>query len=564
MALPPIAPFYVPPAGLTADNWRSKAAEKRAARDALIPPEWRLPAAFLGEDVLDATSVVRECDILTPRELEITELDELEELASSIAKGVYTAVEVTTAYCKRAAIAQQLTNCLTEIFFERALERASELDAHLESTGAVLGPLHGVPMSLKDQFDCAGTELTMGYASYLGRISPQDSALVRLLHEAGAVVHCRTNVPMTLLDGDTDNHVFGRTLNPLNRTLSPGGSSGGEGALVAMKGSILGVGTDIGGSIRIPASFCGLHALRPSTHRVPYGLATNSTMGQTSSPSVAGPLARSFSSCAYFLKSVFDARPNEYDATALPLPWDAPGVERVRVLDRLVLGVLRCDGHVRVHPPQERALDEAVEKLREAGHEVVEFDFSGFESIPPLLSAILLADGGTDIHTTLTPIREPLLPHLSFGPHTLKSVYDLYQLNRRKEELQQAFLARWQATALHTAAGRAIDALLMPNTAMTACNAGDMRWGGYSAVASLLDLPAACIPVGVVDTAKDMVQDEFVPLTEADKDIHSRYDPLATAGMPTSIQLIGRRWKDEELLAVAQRVDATLSAAATP
>lgn len=95
--------------------------------------------------------------------------------------------------------------------------------------------------SAQDQFDVEGTELTMGYAAWLGRISPVSCSLVRLLEAAGAVVYVRTNVPQTLMIGDTDNHVFGRTWNPCDRTRSPGGSSGGEGALIALKGSILGV-----------------------------------------------------------------------------------------------------------------------------------------------------------------------------------------------------------------------------------------------------------------------------------------------------------------------------------
>lgn len=144
-----------------------------------------------------------------------------------------------------------------------------------------------------------------GYAAYLGRTSKRDCALVSMLISAGAVLHCRTNVPQTMMVrnhflplsvsyqadwlvvwpmqiSDTLNHVFGRTRNPLNRSLTPGGSSGGEGALIRMKGSILGVGTDIGGSIRIPSSFCGLCGLRPTTRRVPYGFATNSMVSSSS------------------------------------------------------------------------------------------------------------------------------------------------------------------------------------------------------------------------------------------------------------------------------------------
>ncbi|GAA5849651.1 hypothetical protein JCM8547_000521 [Rhodosporidiobolus lusitaniae] len=554
MPLPTVEPFYITPPDLTASNWRSRAAAKRAARDALIPAEWRLDEAVLAPANRDATTVVAGCGLLSEREMEITELDELKELAARIAHGEYTSVEVTTAYCKRAAVAQQLTNCLTEIYFEQALERARQLDQQLLTTGKLAGPLHGVPISLKDQFDIKGTELTMGYASYLGRISPQNSALVSLLLDAGAVLHCRTNIPTTLLDGDTENNIFGRTLNPLNLKLSPGGSSGGEGALVAMKGSILGVGTDIGGSIRIPASFCGLHALRPSSHRVPYGVAANSLLGQQSVVSTAGPLARSFSSCAYFLKTVFEAQPAEYDATALPLPFDSTARERVKGREKLAFGVVRTDGWVRPHPPVRRGLEEAVRKLREAGHEVLEFDMTEFKGISPLLTAILLADGGDDIRMTLSPIEEPLLPHQSFPPTTRCTVYETYQLNRQKETYQQRFLQRWLSTSSETTTGKPIDALLLPTTAETACRR--LSWGGFGAIASLLDLPAACFPVARVEPEVDRREEEggFVSLGKEDDDVRANYDPILMAGMPVSLQIIGRRWKDEELLAVASRV----------
>ena len=150
-------------------------------------------------------------------------------------------MQVATAFCKRAAIAQQLTNCLTEIFFDRALASARRLDDYLEKHGKTIGPLHGLPISLKDQFDISGIELTMGYAAYLGRVSDEDACLVSLLEDAGAVLYVRTNVPQTLMLDHTENWIFGRTHNPHNVKLSPGGSSGGEGALIALKGSVLGV-----------------------------------------------------------------------------------------------------------------------------------------------------------------------------------------------------------------------------------------------------------------------------------------------------------------------------------
>ncbi|BGO91547.1 hypothetical protein NBRC10512_003206 [Rhodotorula toruloides] len=539
---------------LTKDNWREHAAAKREQRDGLIPTEWRLSPDVLAAAGDNVTGVPATCGILSAKELEITELDEVEELAKRIADKTYTAVEVATAFSKRAAVAQQLTNCLTEIFFNEALERAKELDAILEKTGKTIGPLHGVPVSLKDQFDIAGTELTMGYVSYLGRISPRDSAIVALLRDAGAVFYCRTNVPQTLMIGDTNNHLFGRTHNPHHRKLSPGGSSGGEGALIAMKGSIIGVGTDIGGSVRIPSAMCGLHTIRPTTRRVPYGHATNSLLGQESVLSVAGPMARSLSSCTYFLRSLFNLNPSNYDATSLPFAFNDAAYAASQKRGKLAFGIIRTDHNVTPTPPIKRALETAAKKLVDAGHEVIEFDSTLIKDAFELSNDFFAADGGEDFKRTLGTIEEPLIPGLSPTPEGLKTVWELWQLNRAKEEMQQAFLAQWLATAGQTSTGRPIDGLLCPPGPVTAVLPGNNRHAGYTGMFNLLDVPALCFPVTKVDPSVDQPDPNFKALDEEDQRFHDEYDAQLTAGVPAGVQLIGRRWQDEELLGLGEIV----------
>ena len=133
----------------------------------------------------------------------------------------------------------------------------------------------------------------MGYVSYLGRPFTQESVLTTLLRRAGAVFYTKTSVPQTLMTGETFNNIIGLTTNPRGRRWSPGGSSGGEGALLALRGSCLGVGTDIGGSIRIPAAFNGLYGIRPCHGRLPYAGMANSMAGQETIHSVVGPLGHS-------------------------------------------------------------------------------------------------------------------------------------------------------------------------------------------------------------------------------------------------------------------------------
>jgi amidase len=136
-------------------------------------------------------------------------------------------------------------HCLHEVFFDAAIADAKKLDAYFAEHKAPIGPLHGVPVSLKDQFHVKGVETTMGYVGWIGTFQGEkgtgkekvfESEMVRELRSAGAVLYCKTSVPHTLMTGETVNNIIGYTQNPKNRNLSSGGSSGGEGALVGIKG----------------------------------------------------------------------------------------------------------------------------------------------------------------------------------------------------------------------------------------------------------------------------------------------------------------------------------------
>jgi len=174
-----------------------------------------------------------------------------------------------------------------------ALARAQELDNHYKSTGKVVGPLHGLPISLKDQFRVKGIETSMGYVAWIGKYEKENSVLVDLLLQAGAVFYVKTSVPQSLMVCETVNNVIGRTVNPRNKNWSCGGSSGGEGAMVGFRGGIIGVGTDIGGSIRVPSAFNFLYGIRPSHGRLPYAKMANSMEGQETVHSVCGPITHS-------------------------------------------------------------------------------------------------------------------------------------------------------------------------------------------------------------------------------------------------------------------------------
>lgn len=239
----------------------------------------------------------------------------------------------------------------------------------MRKTGKLVGPLHGLPISLKDNFNIVGKDSTVGFASLVDQPAAYNSTLVELLEKLGAVRYCKTNVPTAMMIAESVNNVFGRTVNPLNRKLTSGGSSGGESALLAFGGSPLGVGTDIGGSLRIPAACTGIFTLRPSFGRFTTQRCRSGLAGQEAVMSVNGPMAKTLGDLSLFAKTVVDSEPWQQDPKVLPIPW-----RPVSLKNKLKIAVLWNDSMVIPTPPVTRALNHTVQKLQEAGHEIVEWD----------------------------------------------------------------------------------------------------------------------------------------------------------------------------------------------
>lgn len=209
---------------------------------------------------------------------------------------------------------------------------------------------------------------------------------------------------------DSYNHVFKQSLNSLNRALISGGSSGGEGALVGCHGSFVGVGTDIGGSIRIPANLQGLYGLNPTVGRFPWH---PSVIRDNIVNGVAGPLASSLATLEVFMKGLLDAEPWSLEPTSHPIPWRE---ELARKPTRkLRVGYYVDDGMVKVQPPIERAVLEVVERLRAAGHDVFEWEVPTHIEGQRLWTKAILADGGKKCARLCEQGNEPLVPGMLVG-----------------------------------------------------------------------------------------------------------------------------------------------------
>ncbi|THU93682.1 amidase [Dendrothele bispora CBS 962.96] len=546
-------------------TWSSEASKaKKAAQAKAIPPEWYIPKDKLPpESVKNVTGFYRTCGVLNQSEIDIVDLQP-DVLLSKLASGSLTALETTIAFCKAAAVAHQLTNCLTEIFFDRAIERAKYLDEAFKKNGnKPVGPLHGCPISLKDQFQIKGIECNMGIAAWLGEISERDSVLVTILNDAGAVLHCRTNVSQALMFqfGETDNYVYGKTCNPYNRTLTCGGSSGGEGALVALHGSVFGVGTDLGGSVRIPACYQGLFGLRPSLHRFPYAGARNTLLGLEGIASALGPLSRSLDGITAFSKSVIDGEPWLLDPKCPEIPWRQDMLEMKD--KKPVFGVTYWDEIAMPHPPMRRALSMTVDALKKAGYEVVEVKPFKVAEAVSLVGELYSSDGGEDLSRTFAKSGEPWHPLiLTAGMDKKLSVWESWQLNLKKDDFREAYLNYWNKTRELTSTGKPIDGLLLPPSVSTAHVLDKWhQYLPYTAFFNLVDLPAMVIPVNAsVDPELDPVDTSYQPASDLDAAIQGCYSPEVYENAPLTVQLVGRRLREEEVIGMTRHVVNALEA----
>ncbi|KAI0757556.1 general amidase [Daedaleopsis nitida] len=558
---------------MTQQDWEALCAARKQRQLDSIPNGWLIRSP--PDEQYNVTDIPHTCGLLTPRELEITDTTNVELLLRKLHTAEWSSVEVTTAFYKRAIIAQQLTNCLTEIFIERALLRAREVDDYFRTHGKVVGPLHGLPISLKDQFCLKGLETIMGYAGWIGRVSDTDSVLVELLYECGAVPFVRTNVPQTLQWGETYNHVFGRTTNPYNRYMTPGGSSGGEGALVAMRGSPLGVGTDIGGSLRIPSAFCGLYTLRPSYERLPYCNAVNSQEGQESVSSVLGPMANSLEGVRIFTKAIIDAAPWRKDPLCVRKEWS----EREYALGdhggrgaQMCFAIMWDNGVIKPHPPLKRALELVKSALEKAGHTVIDWNNHRHLEILKNGTSIFNADDGADYLAACALSGEPLIQTMSpatdaheyaldeplartiLGERRHLTAYELWQLHKEKRALRKSYLDHWEATVDKTGTGRPVDAIISPAVAYPACPHGCNSDDFYTSICNYLDYAASVFPVTSVDKALDMPVAPHDFRNHEDEAVYKMYDPVLFHGLPVGLQLIGRTLEEEGVIAMTEVV----------
>ncbi|KZV92929.1 amidase signature enzyme [Exidia glandulosa HHB12029] len=500
---------------------------------------------------------------LTVQERGIVESDAT-ALVDQLAKGALTAVEVTTAFAKAAVAAQDVTNCLTEVFIEEGLKRAQELDDHYRATGRVVGPLHGLPVSIKDHILLKGHDTSTGYTGWAyNTVAEKDATVVRILREAGAVFYVKTANPQTLLSLETNNNIYGTTYNPFNRDLAPGGSSGGESALIACHGSPMGVGTDIGGSIRIPAAWCGLYGLKGSVGRLPHAGLLGSHDGMDNIIGCVGPLARSARDLDLFCRVMSQADPWLMEHQVFEMPWRNPS--EITLPRKLCIAVLWDDGVVAPHPPITQALRDAKAALEESGHEVIDWEPLDHWGHWELISKLYLLDGGAEYRQTLRDGNEHAVPQTEWILGHAKdreayTIQETWQLNLEREKFRSRVLEHWNATAARTSSGRPVDAILCPVAPTLAPPHTTVRWWGYSSYWNLCDYPGVVFPVGKLGLRGGNLglEEPHDPRNDIESFVQSQWDPHTYANAPISLQLVGRRLNEEKLLAMLHVLEQSL------
>jgi fatty acid amide hydrolase len=540
-------------------------------------------------------------------------------LVAAMKDGRLTAEEVMMAYVRTSYESDMTTRAMTADRYEAALSAARRADRAAEAVRAgkvkrgkdgadPLGPLHGLPFSVKESLSVEGWDSTLGVSRRAFQPYESSALVVEALVAAGAIPFAQTNVPQTLLSFECANPVYGATSNPWDSSRVPGGSSGGEAALLAMDGSPVGIGTDIGGSVRIPAAYCGVVGFKPTRDRISVVGGVTAIPGQEGVPGVIGPLGRTVDDLALILETWCGELVYENDRIP-PLPFDT---ETYRARDHpLRIGYFTHDGIVDAHPAYRRAVEEAAAALTAAGHTLVRFnvpawDDEGDAAAPtgaPVVGtdghvhphcpehsfldkffALVAADGGetllkelrgeyiqSNLALSVKSIRTPAIVKSAIAAllrlagqgriATLatalrtRSVAEYYRLLHGRNTFRARFRDAFQTDGL--------DALLSPAHALPAVphnSTGDLSpTCSYTMLYNILDWPAGVVPVTTV-SAKDEAAacDPSAGGSWIARDRLSTSSARAargTTGLPIAVQVAARPFREETCLRVMAEIE---------
>ena len=501
------------------------------------------------------------------------------ELAQAIKNKEFTCVEVMKVYVKRAQSIGREYNLNADEMFEEALQAAAQADLKLASSPDQCGPLHGIPMSIKDHIAVAGTDATTGCAQHCFNPDTEDANIVMSLKNAGAIPFVKSNVPQILMANETDNAIFGTAKNPWDPTRSPGGSSGGEAGLIASRCSPLGLGSDIGGSIRMPASECGIYGLKPTPERhSTEGVYTAASNRQNAIDShihgCIGPMGTCVEDLALTMRTMFSEEAQDMEPYTYPIPFDEDMLQEFSTRKNLRIGYFTQNGYFQTSKPVIRAIEMAKEALEKMGHTLVEFEVPDAEQMHYQYFRILMADGyagiedclqgeapnwlygGVYLNNSNVLIKKVLFKiarTTGFGRlvkfleacPTLSSA-DYIQEYFYMIDYREMFTNKWKEMNL--------DAMISPAMATPATTHKSIlnvfQQGSYSQMYNYLDYPAGTIPITLVRS------DEMVYDGERKDGIDAECEKImqGSAGLPIGIQVAALNCEDEKVLGVMKQL----------
>lgn len=492
------------------------------------------------------------------------------DLARQIRRREVSAAEVTEAYIQRIEEVNPRINAVAFPMFEEARRTAEAADAK-QTRGEDVGPLHGIPITIKDNFLVKGTPTTFGLARLRNHRAEEDGPLVKRLREAGAIILGKTNIAQLLAYIESDNALYGRTLNPWNPERTAGGSSGGEGAIVAAGGSALGFGGDYGGSIREPAHFCGIYGLKPTTHRLtnfdtpPGGLDTASGGAIVAQ---SGPLARSTADLNLAMQVLAAPGQDYFDPSVPPVPWRDPSEVS---LAGLKIAYYTDDGDFPASPAIRRVVREAAEALRARGATVEEWTPPDVGTLVSRFFSLVTADGAKALFAQLdgekpnervatllqvaalpAPLRKIAGVAMGLAGHRRlaktvnslgdRSVSDLWGLY----EAQKTYNARFRAEMN----AHGFDAIVCPPSGLPAVRHGaTANLPDFDSYARLFNLTG--MPAGVVAAGRVRANEESDRTTSRDiVDKTAIESERGSVGLPVGVQVAARHWREDIVLAV--------------
>jgi Asp-tRNA(Asn)/Glu-tRNA(Gln) amidotransferase A subunit family amidase len=450
-------------------------------------------------------------------------------LAEQIRNRKLSPLEIVEAHLSRIEQLNPKLNAFVHLDADRARRQAHVAQSAVLS-GEELGPLHGVPISIKSAIDVAGMRCEAGTRLRAGYVASEDAPLVQRLRKAGAIILGVTNTPELLMAWETDNLLYGRTNNPWDLSRTPGGSSGGEAAAIAAGLSAGGVGSDGGGSIRVPAHFSGICGLKPTPGRIPATGHYPASVGPFALTGVVGPMARTVAD----LKVLFEVMqgPDDGDPGAAPVPVRWPDQ---KIFKKIRIGYFEDDGRTPVTPETRAAVRIAAEGLQSAGFGVERFLPDGLEHARQLwwkffgiTGAMLLGPMTKEREADLSPIFTEFSDWAAAEPsHTSETLLDMWI---QRDIVRMQLLAQMQDFPV----------LLCPVASIPAFKHGERCWEvegktvkyldawSYCEWFNLLGFPAAVVPVG-----------------------------KSPEGLPIGVQIVGRPWQEEMVLTVAAEVERT-------